>query len=190
MKASTAWEMLRFRLDVGIEEALADDAECEQKHVLVQIAWNTGAPGPRHLEGVIANDGAIGGDAVTMEGGLGEPALAEVQRLFAGEQAIAEHEAGTLHDDAAMVTGLVADEHLLNQGGMVALEDVAAGRAEVDQVAVEACVLAEKCDGAVAKDLTGEGAPDERWAGWPGRAGGDAGFVSVGPYFGHEWFEA
>ena len=134
----------------------------------MQIARNAGAPGARHVECVVANDGAVSGDAVAMEGWLGEPALAEVQRLFAGEQAIAEHEAGALHDNAAMVTGLVADEHLLNQRGMVALEYVAAGSAEVDQVAVEAGVLAEKCDGAVTKDLAGEGAPDEGWAGWPG----------------------
>src|ERR1700733_14212986 len=103
-----------------------------------------------------------------MEGGLGEAALAQEQGLFAGEQAVAEDEAGAWHYDAAVMTRGVADEHLLDQRGMVELEDMAACSAEVNEIAVEAGVCAEKFDGAGAKYLSGECAPDEGWAGWPG----------------------
>ena len=161
-------DVARFGFDVGVEEAFADDAQREQQHVVVHVAGVAGVPGARHLERVVADDGAVGGDAVAMEGGLGEAALAQVQRLFAGEQTVAEHEAGALHDDAAVMTRGVADEHLLDQRGMVELEDMAAGGAEVNEIAVEAGVGAEKFDGAGAEYLPGECAPDEGWAGWPG----------------------
>ena len=137
-----------------------------------------GLPGAGHLERVVADDGAIGGDAIAMEGRLGEAALAKVQRLLAGEQAVAEDKAGALHDDAAVLMRRIADEHLLHQRGMVELEDVAAGGAEMNEVAVERGVLAEEADGAGAEDLAGECAADEGWAGWPGRAGADAGIES------------
>ena len=101
-----------------------------------------------------------------------------VQRLLTGEQAIAEDEAGALHDDAAMLMRRIADQHLLHQRWMVELEDVATGSAKMNEVAVERGVLAEKADGAGAEDLAGECAPDEGWAGRPGRAGADAGIES------------
>ncbi len=161
-------DVARFGFDVGIEEAFADDAQREQQHVVMHVAGGAGLPGTRHLERVVADDGAVGGDAVAMESRLGEPALAKVQRLFAGEQAVAEHEASALHDDAAVMMPRVADEHLFDQCGMVELKDVAAGGAEVDEIAVEAGVGAEEFDGAGAEDLSGKCAPDEGWAGWPG----------------------
>jgi hypothetical protein len=137
-----------------------------------------------HLKGVVADDGAVSSNAIAMEGGLGEAALAKVQRLFAGEQAIAENEAGTLHDDAAVMMRSIADEHLLHESGVVQLKDMAAGSAEVDEVAIEGSVGAEQFDGAGTKDLTGEGAAHE---GGTGRSGEDTrfkrrGHVLVGRY--------
>src|ERR1700679_683608 len=139
----------------------------------MEIARLAGAPGTRHLERVVADDGAIGSDAVAMKGRLRQSTLAQVQRLFAGQQTIAEHKAGTLHHNAAMMMRLVANKHLLDKRWMVELEDVAAGGAEMDEIAIEAGVGAKECDGAGAKDLAGGGALDKGWAGRPGRAGGD-----------------
>ena len=169
MKASTAAEMLRASASTSaFEEAFADDAQREQQHVVMHVARGARVPGARHLECVVADDGAVGGDAVAMEGGLGEAALAQVQRLFAGEQAVAEHKAGALHDDATVMTRGVADEHLLDERGMVELEDMAAGSAEVNDIAVEAGVGAKKFDGAGAEYLPSKCTPDEGRAGWPG----------------------
>ena len=179
-------DVARLRFDVGVEEAFADDAQREQKHVVMEIARFAGVPGTRHLERVVADDGAIGSDAVAMKGRLREPTLAQVQRLFAGEQTIAEHKAGTLHHNAAMMMRLVANEHLLEKRRMVELEDMAPGGAEMDEITIEAGVGAKEFDGVGAKDLAGEGAPDKGWAGRPGRAGGNTWFeVCV-----HRQFEA
>ena len=63
--------------------------------------------------------------------GCSHAALAHVQRLFAGEQSVAEDEAGALHDDAAVVFArFVLDEQLLDQLGMVELVDVAVEAAD------------------------------------------------------------
>ncbi len=135
---------------------------------MVHVAGLARLPGAGHLECVVADDGAVGRDAVAMESRLCEAALTQVERLFAGEQAIAEDEARALHDDAAVMMRRIADEHLLHQRGVVELKDVTAGGAEVNEVAIESGVGAEEFDGAGAEDLAGEGSPDEGRARWPG----------------------
>ena len=114
---------LGLGLFVDVEQALADDAEGEEQRLGMDIE-GAGLPAGGDLGGVPADDVAVGGDALPMEGRRGQPALAHVQGLLAGEEAVAEERAGPLHDERAAVAALVIDHDLLDEGGVVELIDV------------------------------------------------------------------
>jgi hypothetical protein len=127
-----------------------------------------------HLGGEADHVAAVAGEPGAVEGGLGEAALAEMEGLFAGEEAVAEDAAGAPEDDAADVFGGVADEHFLDVRGVVELELAEAVEgAEAADVAEAAEVLAEEV-----RRIDGEdGAVQEAFEeGWAGREGSDAGF--------------
>lgn len=120
---------------VEVEETFADDAEGELEHVGVEVAGGAGLPGAGEAGGGVGDDDAVAGDAVAVEGGLGESALAHVEGLLAGEEAVAEDGAGALHDEVAMVVGAVGGEEVADEVGVIELVDVAAEGAVVDEVA-------------------------------------------------------
>ena len=86
---------------VEVEEAFADDAEGEFEHLRVEVGDGAGLPAAGEGEGLNSDDVGVGGDAVAQEGGLGEAALTHVERLFGGEEAVAEDLAAGLHDEVA-----------------------------------------------------------------------------------------
>ena len=168
---------------VEVEQAFADDAEGELEHVGVEVAGGAGLPGGGHAGGGVRDDDAVAGDAVAMEGGLGEAALAHVEGFLAGEEAVAEDGAGTLHDEVAMVVGAVGDEEVADEVGVVELVDVAAEGAVVDEIAEAPGGVEHEVGGGGLEGLAGEDARQEGGAG--GIAGVAAG-ADVGRREGHE----
>jgi hypothetical protein len=158
-------------LHFGVEHGFTDDAETEQLHVVVHVTRGAGLPGGRELAGIGADDGAIGGDAVAMEGGLREAALAHVVWILTRKQTLAENELGLLHDEAAMVMPGIGQEQFLDQIGMVGLEDVAAGGLEVNEVAELLGAGGEKGQRVEAEEVTGAEAREEAGALWIRAAG-------------------
>ncbi len=154
-----------FTLDVGVEEGLADDAQGKQQHFFADVDHRAVAPTCGHLLGVVGDYFAVGRDSLAMKGGLGEAALTHVKGFFAGEQAIAEHHSGTLHDQAAVVAMGIADEQVVDQIGVVELQSLDAEGLEVDEVSKlfgvgfheRGCILTE---GHAAQKAGQEGGPD------------------------------
>ena len=163
------------RLDVEVEEALAYDAQSQFEHLGVQVDDGSGAPVGGDGGGVVTDDFAIGGDALAEEGWLHEAALAHVQRLFAGEQALAEDDLGALHDDATGVFGSIFDEEVFDEIGMIELVDVAIEDFEVNEVAEFAGGGGHVGGGGAGEEASGEEAGQEGWAGrvGAGLAGAD-----------------
>ena len=57
-----------------------------------------------------------------MEGRLGEPPLPQMDGIFARQQAVAEDAASPAQHDAAAVVRRIADQQVLDVGGVVELE--------------------------------------------------------------------
>ncbi len=152
-------------LYVEVEETLAYDAQGEFEHLGVEVDDGSGAPVGGDVGGVLADDFAVGGDALAEEGWLHEAALAHVERLFAGEEALTEDDLGALHDDAAGVFGRVLDEEVFDEIGMVELVDVAVEDFEVNKVAEFAGGGGHVGGGGTGEETSGEEAGQEGWAG-------------------------
>ena len=88
----------------------------------------------RHLTGEANDLRAVGGDAVAVESRGGEPSLTQMQRIFAGQQAVAEDASRPPQHDAA------------NMVLRVAREDVGDGLRVIELELAEA-VRREKADG-------------------------------------------
>lgn len=79
-----------FLFDVGAEEGAADDGEGESHHFAIDV--NDGAIGVAragaNCEG--RHVGGVADEAIAVEGGLDQAALAKVGGAFVGQQALAE----------------------------------------------------------------------------------------------------
>ena len=100
-----------------------------------------------------------------MEGRRGHPPLAHVQRLFAGQQAIAQDEPRALHDHVAMVARLVVDQQFLDKVRMIELVNLAIDRAVMHHVAIAPGIFPQHVDRASAKEPAGKQAGKKRRAG-------------------------
>jgi len=128
-------DFVDFAFDIGIEEGFADDAKGEEEHVRADINERAVLPGGCGFESVEGDELGIRTDALAMEGGLCEAALAHVQRLFTGQQTVTEDHSGALHDQVAMVMRCIPDEHFVDQVGVIELEGLDAQGFEVNEVA-------------------------------------------------------
>ncbi len=168
-------------VDVGAEQAAADDAEGELDHGGVELDGPARAPGGGGLAGECDDLGSVAGDAVAVEGGGDEAALTKVEGFLAGEEAVAEDAAGALEDDAAAVVRGVADEDVGDGVGVVELELAVAARGEeAADIAVDAGVFAVEGRRVNGEQGAVEEAVEDAWAGGPGWLG-----VSHGVRFGH-----
>src|SRR6266478_6214006 len=90
---------------------------------------------------------SVGGDALAMEGGSGDAALTFVDRIFGGDEALAEEDLhaadGTLLDEVCSV----GDEDLLDVAGVVEEDDGGAHETVVGDVTVGFEEIFEEADG-------------------------------------------
>ncbi len=91
--------------------------------------------------GLYANNRGISGNALTQKRRLGQSSLAHMQRLFRGEQAVAEHLPRGLHHQVAMVVRRILHQHVGDQVRMVELVHVTVQCAIEDQIAIALCVF-------------------------------------------------
>jgi hypothetical protein len=119
----------------SVEEALAYDAQGEQQHVGMDVSGAPVIPLPRHREREASNDLSIASDAIAVKGGLREPPLPHVEWFLAGEHAISQDEARTLHHDATVVFRRIPDQHLVDEIRMVALKYIAPSRTKMNEIA-------------------------------------------------------
>jgi len=85
-----------------------------------------------------------------------------VEGLFAGEEAFAEDDFGTFHDDAAMMFADITDEKVLDEVGVVELEDVAIEDLDVDEVTVAPGGVGHGVGGVLTEHTAGEEARKKR----------------------------
>ena len=85
---------------------------------------------------VLGHDRAVGMDALPVERGLAEPALAGVELSLAREEPLAEEVLRPLQSPALHERVLVGDEHVPHLVGMAEEEDRVAAHPEADDVAV------------------------------------------------------
>ena len=111
----------------------------------MDVALFLGAPACEHLLRLRHHHPAVGGDALAVEGGLGQPALAQPEVALAGEQAVSEDGVHVAPEEAVLLELRVArDEHVLDQIGVVDQAGGMAGQAQADHVAVAARAVLEE----------------------------------------------
>src|SRR5918992_932162 len=85
-----------LRLDVGIEQSLADNAECQLHHLRPDVAYLPISPSCVHPLAVFTHDRGITRNAIAMECRLGQTSLPAVRFTFAEQHALAEEAPRTL----------------------------------------------------------------------------------------------
>jgi hypothetical protein len=81
------------------------------------------------------DDLSIASDTIAVEGRLREPPLPHVEWFLAGEHAISQDEARTLHHDPAVVFRRIPHQHLVDEIRMVALKYIASGCTKMNEIA-------------------------------------------------------
>jgi hypothetical protein len=150
--------------DVGVEESAGYDFQRERHAGGGDVENLAGLP----LIAVRLGDGddalSVGGDALAMEGGSGDAALAFVDGIFGGDEAFAEQDLhasnGALLDE---VLG-VGDEDLVDVAGVVEEDDGGAHETVVGDVAVVFEEIFEEADGMAELDPGAEHVEREREA--------------------------
>jgi hypothetical protein len=104
----------RVRVDVGVEQRLADDRQRQAVHLGGDVERPPVDPRAPHPVRVRDHRRAVGGNPIAVEGGLHQPALPQVHRAFAGQQPFAEHPLGTLQAAALHEALVVGDEDVLD----------------------------------------------------------------------------
>ena len=142
--------------DFGVEEGAGDDFERERHAGSGDVDGLAGLP----LVAMGCGDGddlsSVGGDALAMEGGGGDAALADVDGVVGGDEAFAEkylHATdGTFFDEV----GGVGNEDVLDVSGVVDEDDRSAHETVVGDVAVCFVKVFEEPDGIAELDPAAE----------------------------------
>ncbi len=150
--------------DFGVEEGAGYDLERERHAGGGDVDGLAGLP----VVAVGGGDGddlvGVGGDALAMEGGRGDAALADVDGIFGGDEAFAEEDLhaadGALFDEAVGVV----DEDFSDVVGVVDEDDGRAHEAVVGDVAVGLEEVLEEADGVAEFDPGLEGVEGKRVA--------------------------
>ena len=128
-----------LRLDVDVEQRLADDRQRQAVHLARDVERRAVAPARRACAiGVADHQVAVAGDAIAVEGRLHQAALAQVHRAFAGQQPLAEQPLAALEAAALGEVAVVGDEDVANQPRLVDEEQLLAGHPVGADVAVGA----------------------------------------------------
>ena len=170
--------------DFGVEEGAGDDLERELHAGGGDVDLLAGAASFSLWSAQADDLVAVGGDALAVEGGRGDAALAHVDGVVGGDEAFAEEDLhaadGALFDEAA---GL-GDEDLADVVGVVDEDDGGADEAVTGDVAVGLEEVLEEEDGAAEFDPGLEGVEGEGVL----EAGGHAPFFGVdGGWCGFGW---
>ena len=86
----------RLRLDVGVEQRLADDRQRQPIHFLRDVERRAIAPRAAHAIGIGDHRVGIRRDPLAMERRLHQPPLSQMRRAFAGQEPFAEQALGAL----------------------------------------------------------------------------------------------
>jgi hypothetical protein len=148
--------------DFSVEEGAGDDLKREGHAVGGDVDGLAGLP----LVAVVGGDGddlvSVGGDALAVEGGCGDLALADVDGIVGGDEAFAEEDLhaadGALFDEG----GGLGDEDLADLLGVVDEDDGGAHEAVLGDVAVGFEEVLEEEDGAAELDPGLEGVEGQR----------------------------
>jgi len=89
--------------------------------------------------------------------------LPHVEGLFAGEEAFAQDDFGAFHDDAATMFADITDEEVLDEVGVVELEDVTIEDLDVDEVTVAPGGVDHGVGGVLTEHTAAEEARKKRW---------------------------
>ena len=125
-----------LRFDVGVEERLADDRQGEPVHLARDVERGAVDPRPPHAVGVLDHHASVAGDALAMKRRLHQPALPEMNRALAGQQAVAEQPLAALEAAALGEVPVVGDEDVFHLLRVADEEQLLAAHAVVDDVAV------------------------------------------------------
>ncbi len=170
--------------DGGVEEGAGGDLEGEAEHGVIDVDGLAGLPLLGVGVGGVGDLAGICGDALTVEGGRGDLALAHVDRVVGGDKALAEKDLHALEGAFFDEGGGLVDEDFADVLGLVGEDDpgaeegVAGGRAE------GALEVLEEADGIAELDPRLAGVEGHRVA----QAGGQA--VGGGELAGGYWESA
>ena len=150
------------------EEGLGHDPHREAHHLVVDVAHLLRPPLREHLLRLRHHHRAVGGDAVPVEGGLGEAPLPEPEVALAGQEAVAENGVHVAPEEAVLHELRAArDEHALDDVWMVDQAGRLAAEAHGHDVAVAPRAVFEE-----AEEIAGElgEVPDQQVPRGSGRA--------------------
>ena len=112
-------DLVGVRLDVGVEERLADDRERESHHLFRDVERLAVAPARRSLGGELRHHARVGAYALPVEGGLGESPLAAVELALARQKPFAQETLGALQRAPLVEAAVVRDEDVADVFGVV-----------------------------------------------------------------------
>ena len=131
-----AADLLGLRLDVGVEERAAHDREGQARHLLRDVPRLAVLPARRGPRGVLRHHAPVALDALVVEGRLHHAALAQVLRVLARQQPVAEQAPGALEPAALVEGSRVRDEEVPDPLGPVEQVDLDRAHPESRDVAV------------------------------------------------------
>ena len=154
-------DLRRLCLHVGVEQRLGRHPQRQRHHLGVDVQRLTVGQPLAAAQRVRRHRLAVGGDALPVERGLGEAALAGVELAFAGEQPFAQEELGPLDPLALRERVLVGHQHVLDVIGVAQEEHVVAAEAVEADVAVGPRALEKEAQRVApeVQDVAEEGQP-------------------------------
>jgi hypothetical protein len=147
--------------DIGVEEGAGYDFEGEGHAGSGDVDGLAGLPFVAVGCGDRGDLVGVGGDAVTVECGRDDAALAHVEGFFGGDEAFAEEEFHAADGAFFAVVVSVLDEDALDVAGIVDEDDVSAHEAVFGDVAIGLLEVGEESDGVAEFDPAAEGVEGE-----------------------------
>ena len=138
--------------DFGVEEGAGGDFERKAEHGVVDVEGLTGLPTVGVGAGGVGDGAGIGGNALPVEGGRGDFALAHVDGVVGGDETFAEEDFHALEGAFLDEGGGLVDEDFTDEAGLVGEDDPGAEEGVAGGGAEDAFEVLEEADGVAELD--------------------------------------
>ena len=136
-----------FGGDFGVEDGAGDDVERELHHLVGDVEFLARVPTGGGGLGAGDDLGGVAGDALAMEGGRGDAALAHVDGVVGGDETFPQQNLQADYGALANEGGGLVDEDLVDEVGVVDEDDGGAEEAVVGDAAEDLMEVLEEGDG-------------------------------------------